>query len=90
MIHYEAKDFPVDGLVATGEDVKVHVPAGTAWRAYELYGDHGGSITVAGEGDGSAWRSGDGDGSAWRSGTGKGIAVRTGDGNGEIEEKQNE
>ena len=86
MIYYEAKDFPADGLEATGEDVKVHVPAGTAWRTYELYGDHGGSITVDGDGDGNAWRYGEGDGVAWRTGAGDGEAWR----DGEVEEKQND
>ena len=61
MIYYEAKDFPVDGLEATGEDVKVHVPAGTEWRVYKLFGDQGGSIAVEGDGDGSACRYGDGE-----------------------------
>ena len=60
MIYYEAKDFPVDGLEAAGGDVKVHVPKGTKKRAYKLFGNQDGSITVDGAGDGSAFRAGSG------------------------------
>jgi hypothetical protein len=76
MIYYEAKDFPVGDLEATGEYVEVHVPAGTAYRTYELYGDRGGSIAVYGDGDGAAYRWGNGDGDAYRYGDGNGSAHR--------------
>jgi hypothetical protein len=48
MVNIEAKDFPVDGLEATGEVVKVHVPRGAEWRSYNLFGDQDGSIIVDG------------------------------------------
>ena len=82
MIYYEAKNFPEEGLEATGEDVTVHVPKGTPWRTYELYGDEGGSITVKGDGDGNAFRSGAGNGKAERTGSGYGHALRDGSGKG--------
>ena len=82
MVNIEAKDFPVDGLEATGEDVKVHVPKGAERRSYNLFGDQHGSIIVDGDGDGIAHRAGDGYGDAWRDGDGDGNAYRYGDGNG--------
>jgi len=96
MIYYEAKDFPAGDLEATGEYVEVHVPAGTAYRTYGLYGGQGGSITVKGGGNGNANRWGDGNGNAYRSGAGDGDAYRSGtgsgdarrDGGGEIEEDE--
>lgn len=84
MINIEAKDFPIKGLEATGEVVKVHVPKGAKMRSYNLFGNQGGSITVDGDGDGDVCRYGDGDGSAYRAGGGNGHAYR----NGEIEEDE--
>jgi hypothetical protein len=80
MIYYEAKDFPVDGLEATGDDVKVHVPKGAEWRSYNLFGDQDGSIIVDGAGVGNAYRVGDGKGDAYRYGKGAGGAWRYGEG----------
>jgi hypothetical protein len=84
MIYYEAKDFPIDGLEATGDNVKVHVPRGAEWRDYILFGDQDGfsSITVYGDGNGDAYRNGRGDGDAHRWGGGNGSAMRNGDGDG--------
>jgi len=83
MIYYEAKDFPPDGLEATGEDVTVTVPKGTPLRTYKLYGDKDGSIIVDGAGYGHASREGIGNGDAYRGGTGNGHASRSGKGNGD-------
>jgi len=66
MVNIEAKDFPVDGLEATGDDVKVHVPKGAKMRSYNLFGDQDGSITVDGDGYGDACRYGYGYGDAYR------------------------
>ena len=82
MIYYEAKDFPANGLGATGDDVIVTVPNRTLFRRYVLFGGKDGSIIVDGEGDGDALRRGKGKGNAYRSGIGDGHAFRldTGDG----------
>ena len=78
MIYYEAKDFPLAGLEATGEDVTVTVPVGTLLRTYKLFGHKDGSIIVEGAGDGHAYRIGDGDGDALRRGKGNGHAIHSG------------
>jgi hypothetical protein len=82
MIYYEAKDFPIDGLEATGEDVKVYVPKWAKMRDYKLFGYQNGSIIVGGDGNGYACRAGSGVGKAYRNGSGEGHAYRNGDGAG--------
>jgi hypothetical protein len=82
MVNIEAKDFPIEGLEANGQDVKVHVPREAERRSYNLFGDQDGSIIVDGDGAGIAHRAGAGNGDAHRDGEGLGNAYRWGAGNG--------